>query len=70
MVVIGPPPHRLPAELFLDGLGGRGLRMIGRTDVLGVEWDESACLLAAHILTALGVGQLTPLDVTPPEGSH
>lgn len=54
-------------DLFA-GPGGwdEGLRMIGRTDVLGIEWDESACLTAeaaGHKRMRADVAALDPLTV-------
>lgn len=53
-------------DLFA-GPGGwdEGLRMIGRTDVVGVEWDESACRTAeaaGHKRVRADVSALEPLD--------
>lgn len=53
-------------DLFA-GPGGwdEGLRMIGRTDVLGIEWDESACLTAeaaGHKRLRADVAALNPRD--------
>lgn len=60
----------MTTDLILDlfaGPGGwdEGLRMIGRTDVLGIEWDESACLTAeaaGHKRMRADVAALDPLD--------
>lgn len=59
-------------DLFA-GPGGwdEGLRMIGRTDVLGIEWDESACLTAeaaGHKRLRADVAALNPLDYIGAEG--
>ena len=53
-------------DLFA-GPGGwdTGLAMIGRRDVVGVEWDESACLTAeaaGHRRVRADVAQLDPLE--------
>lgn len=48
-----------------------GLRMIGRTDVVGVEWDESACLTAeaaGHRRVLADVAALNPRDYIGAEG--
>lgn len=55
------------------GPGGwdEGLRMIGRTDVLGIEWDESACLTAeaaGHKRLRADVAALDPADWAGAEG--
>lgn len=54
-------------DLFA-GPGGwdEGLRMIGRTDVLGIEWDESACLTAeaaGHRRMRADIAAIDPLEV-------
>lgn len=59
-------------DLFA-GPGGwdEGLRMIGRTDVLGIEWDESACLTAeaaGHKRLRADVTALNPRDYIGAEG--
>ena len=59
-------------DLFA-GPGGwdTGLAMIGRRDVVGVEWDESACLTAeaaGHKRVRADVAQLDPLDFVT--GAH
>ncbi len=59
-------------DLFA-GPGGwdEGLRLIGRTDVLGVEWDESACLTAeaaGHKRLRADVAALDPRDYLGAEG--
>ena len=59
-------------DLFA-GPGGwdEGLRMIGRTDVLGIEWDESACLTAeaaGHKRLRADVAELDPRDYVGAEG--
>lgn len=59
-------------DLFA-GPGGwdEGLRMIGRTDVLGIEWDESACLTAeaaGHRRLRADVAALNPRDYIGAEG--
>ncbi len=59
-------------DLFA-GPGGwdEGLRMIGRADVLGVEWDESACLTAeaaGHKRLRADVAALNPRDYIGAEG--
>lgn len=59
-------------DLFA-GPGGwdEGLRMIGRTDVLGIEWDESACLTAeaaGHKRLRADVAALNPRDYIGAEG--
>lgn len=59
-------------DLFA-GPGGwdEGLRMIGRTDVLGIEWDESACLTAeaaGHRRVRADVAKLDPRDHIGAEG--
>ena len=59
-------------DLFA-GPGGwdEGLRMIGRRDVLGIEWDESACLTAAaagHRRLRADVAALDPRDYIGAEG--
>lgn len=59
-------------DLFA-GPGGwdEGLRMIGRADVLGVEWDESACLTAeaaGHRRLRADVATLDPHDYIGSEG--
>lgn len=59
-------------DLFA-GPGGwdEGLRMIGRTDVLGIEWDESACLTAeaaGHKRLRADVAKLDPRDYIGAEG--
>ena len=61
-------------DLFAGpGIGGwdEGLRMIGRTDVLGIEWDESACLTAeaaGHKRLRADVAALDPRDYIGAEG--
>ena len=55
------------------GPGGwdEGLRMIGRTDVLGIEWDESACLTAeaaGHKRLRADVAALDAADWAGAEG--
>lgn len=61
-------------DLFAGpGIGGwdEGLRMIGRTDVLGIEWDESACLTAeaaGHKRLRADVAALNPRDYIGAEG--
>ena len=61
-------------DLFAGpGIGGwdEGLRMIGRTDVLGIEWDESACLTAeaaGHKRLRADVAKLNPRDYIGAEG--
>lgn len=62
----------LIVDLFA-GPGGwdEGLRMIGRTDVLGIEWDESACLTAeaaGHRRLRADVSALNPRDCIGAEG--
>ena len=62
----------LIVDLFA-GPGGwdEGLRMIGRTDVLGIEWDESACLTAeaaGHKRLRADVAALNPRDYIGVEG--
>jgi len=63
-------------DLFA-GPGGwdEGLRMVGRADVVGVEWDRAACdtaLAAGHRRLWADVAALDPLDVAacygPAEG--
>jgi len=59
-------------DLFA-GPGGwdEGLRMIGRTDVLGVEWDESACetaQAAGHERLCADVATLDPTTYAGVEG--
>ena len=59
-------------DLFA-GPGGwdEGLRMIGREDVLGIEWDESACLTAeaaGHKRLRADVAALNPRDYIGAEG--
>ena len=59
-------------DLFA-GPGGwdEGLRMIGRTDVLGIEWDESACLTAeaaGHKRLRADVAALDAADWAGAEG--
>lgn len=59
-------------DLFA-GPGGwdEGLRLIGRTDVVGVEWDESACLTAeaaGHKRMRADVAALDPRDHIGAEG--
>jgi len=59
-------------DLFA-GPGGwdEGLRMIGRRDVLGIEWDESACLTAeavGHRRLRADVAKLGPHDYIGAEG--
>ncbi|MDI9627073.1 MAG: DNA cytosine methyltransferase [Acidobacteriota bacterium] len=59
-------------DLFA-GPGGwdEGLRMIGRTDVVGVEWDESACRTAeaaGHRRLRADVAALNPRDYIGAEG--
>lgn len=59
-------------DLFA-GPGGwdEGLRMIGRTDVLGIEWDGSACLTAeaaGHKRLRADVSALNPHDYVGAEG--
>ena len=54
------------ADLFA-GPGGwdEGLAMLGRRDVLGIEWDEAACLTAeaaGHRRLAADVAALDPAD--------
>ncbi len=60
------PVDGVIVDLFA-GPGGwdEGLRMIGRTDVVGVEWDESACRTAeaaGHKRVRADVSALEPLD--------
>ena len=60
-------------DLFA-GPGGwdEGLRMIGRRDVLGIEWDKSACLTAeaaGHKRLRADVAALDPAAVLPPVGA-
>ena len=61
-------------DLFAGpGRGGwdEGLRMIGRTDVLGIEWDKSACLTAeaaGHRRLRADVSALNPRDYIGAEG--
>ena len=63
-------------DMILDlfaGAGGwdEGLRMIGRRDVLGIEWDESACLTAeaaGHRRLRADVAKLDPHDYIGAEG--
>lgn len=61
-------------DLFAGpGIGGwdEGLRMVGRTDVLGIEWDESACLTAeaaGHKRLRADVAALNPRDYIGAEG--
>lgn len=59
-------------DLFA-GPGGwdQGLAMLGRRDVLGIEWDESACLTAeaaGHQRLRADVAVLDPRDYAPAEG--
>lgn len=59
-------------DLFA-GPGGwdEGLRMIGRTDVLGIEWDESACKTAeaaGHRRLRADVAEVDPADYVGAEG--
>lgn len=59
-------------DLFA-GPGGwdQGLAMLGRRDVLGIEWDESACLTAeaaGHQRLRADVAVLNPRDYAPAEG--
>lgn len=59
-------------DLFA-GPGGwdQGLAMLGRRDVLGIEWDESACLTAeaaGHQRLRADVAALDPRDYAPAEG--
>lgn len=59
-------------DLFA-GPGGwdEGLRMIGRTDVLGIEWDEPACLTAeaaGHKRLRADVAAINPRDYIGAEG--
>lgn len=59
-------------DLFA-GPGGwdEGLRTIGREDVLGIEWDESACLTAeaaGHRRLRADVSALNPRDYIGAEG--
>lgn len=61
-------------DLFAGpGIGGwdEGLRMIGRRDVLGIEWDESACMTAeaaGHRRLRADVSALNPHDYIGAEG--
>jgi len=59
-------------DLFA-GPGGwdEGLRMLGRTDVLGIEWDEAACATAeaaGHARRRMDVRDLNPVTLAEVEG--